>query len=73
MTIGVESVHALDRPTYLILFMAAFTATLFMTVALVAILDADKEGFLRSARSLILTIGRASRNARGTVLLYADM
>ena len=41
-------------------------------VSLVAILDADKEGFLRSARSLIQTIGRASRNARGTVLLYAD-
>lgn len=41
-------------------------------VSLVAILDADKEGFLRSARSLIQTFGRAARNARGTVLLYAD-
>ncbi len=41
-------------------------------VALVAILDADKEGFLRSARSLIQTIGRAARNAKGRVLLYAD-
>jgi excinuclease ABC subunit B len=41
-------------------------------VALVAILDADKEGFLRSARSLIQTIGRAARNVNGTVILYAD-
>jgi excinuclease ABC subunit B len=41
-------------------------------VALVAILDADKEGFLRSTRSLIQTIGRAARNVNGTVLLYAD-
>ena len=41
-------------------------------VSLVAILDADKEGFLRSARSLIQTIGRAARNVRGTVLMYAD-
>ena len=41
-------------------------------VSLVAILDADKEGFLRSARSLIQTCGRAARNVRGTVLLYAD-
>jgi len=41
-------------------------------VALVAILDADKEGFLRSARSLIQTSGRASRNARGRVIMYAD-
>jgi excinuclease ABC subunit B len=41
-------------------------------VALVAILDADKEGFLRSTRSLIQTIGRAARNAQGRVLLYAD-
>jgi excinuclease ABC subunit B len=41
-------------------------------VSLVAILDADKEGFLRSTRSLIQTFGRAARNARGTVLLYAD-
>ncbi len=40
--------------------------------ALVAILDADKEGFLRSARSLIQTIGRAARNVDGRVLLYAD-
>lgn len=41
-------------------------------VALVCILDADKEGFLRSRRSLIQTIGRASRNAHGRVILYAD-
>ena len=41
-------------------------------VSLVAILDADKEGFLRSARSLIQTIGRASRNVRGEAILYAD-
>src|SRR6056297_3453989 len=41
-------------------------------VSLVAILDADKEGFLRSARSLIQTFGRAARNVSGTVLMYAD-
>jgi excinuclease ABC subunit B len=41
-------------------------------VSLVAILDADKEGFLRSPRSLIQTIGRAARNANGQVLMYAD-
>ena len=41
-------------------------------VSLVAILDADKEGFLRSERSLIQTIGRAARNAQGRVILYAD-
>ncbi len=41
-------------------------------VALVAILDADKEGFLRSEMSLIQTIGRAARNAEGQVILYAD-
>lgn len=41
-------------------------------VSLVAILDADKEGFLRSERSLIQTIGRAARNANGTVIMYAD-
>jgi len=41
-------------------------------VSLVAILDADKEGFLRSERSLIQTIGRSSRNIRGTAILYAD-
>ena len=41
-------------------------------VGLVAILDADKEGFLRSASSLIQTIGRAARNARGRAVLYAD-
>ncbi|MDH3444272.1 MAG: helicase-related protein, partial [Deltaproteobacteria bacterium] len=41
-------------------------------VSLVAILDADKEGFLRSDRSLIQTIGRAARNVRGKVILYAD-
>ncbi len=42
-------------------------------VALVAILDADKEGFLRSETSLIQTIGRAARNAQGRVILYADI
>jgi excinuclease ABC subunit B len=41
-------------------------------VSLVAILDADKEGFLRSARSLIQTCGRAARNVNGRVLMYAD-
>ncbi|MFC2172083.1 excinuclease ABC subunit UvrB [Acidobacteriota bacterium] len=41
-------------------------------VSLVAILDADKEGFLRSARSLIQTFGRAARNTNGKVILYAD-
>jgi excinuclease ABC subunit B len=41
-------------------------------VALVAILDADKEGFLRSERSLIQTIGRAARNLNGRAILYAD-
>ncbi len=41
-------------------------------VTLVAILDADKEGFLRSGRSLIQTIGRAARNAEGQVIMYAD-
>jgi len=42
-------------------------------VSLVAILDADKEGFLRSTRALIQTIGRASRNVNGRVILYADV
>lgn len=42
-------------------------------VSLVAILDADKEGFLRSDRSLIQTIGRAARNANGHVIMYADV
>ncbi len=42
-------------------------------VSLVAILDADKEGFLRSTRSLIQTCGRAARNVRGTVIMYADV
>lgn len=42
-------------------------------VSLVAILDADKEGFLRSERSLIQTIGRAARNADGKVIMYADI
>src|SRR5262249_51386258 len=41
-------------------------------VSLVAILDADKEGYLRSERSLIQTMGRAARNVNGTVLMYAD-
>ena len=41
-------------------------------VSLVAVLDADKEGFLRSERSLIQTCGRAARNAAGTVIMYAD-
>lgn len=42
-------------------------------VTLVAILDADKEGFLRSERSLVQTIGRAARNAEGKVIMYADV
>lgn len=41
-------------------------------VSLVAIMDADKEGFLRSERSLVQTIGRAARNSRGKVIMYAD-
>ncbi|HIT69657.1 MAG TPA: UvrB/UvrC motif-containing protein, partial [Candidatus Aphodomonas merdavium] len=41
-------------------------------VALIAILDADKEGFLRSETSLVQTIGRAARNAQGRVIMYAD-
>jgi excinuclease ABC subunit B len=41
-------------------------------VSLVAILDADKEGFLRSTRSLVQTCGRASRNSRGMVIMFAD-
>jgi excinuclease ABC subunit B len=41
-------------------------------VSLVAILDADKEGFLRSARSLVQTFGRAARNLSGKVIMYAD-
>ena len=41
-------------------------------VSLVAILDADKEGFLRSSRSLVQTIGRAARNSEGRVIMYAD-
>ena len=41
-------------------------------VSLVAILDADKEGYLRSERSLIQTIGRAARNVEGKVIMYAD-
>jgi excinuclease ABC subunit B len=41
-------------------------------VSLVAVLDADKEGFLRSERSLIQTIGRAARHINGTAILYAD-
>src|SRR5207253_1107410 len=42
-------------------------------VSLVTILDADKEGFLRSERSLIQTIGRAARNLHGKVIMYADV
>lgn len=42
-------------------------------ISLVAILDADKEGFLRSATSLIQTVGRAARNAEGHVVMYADV
>ena len=42
-------------------------------VSLVAILDADKEGFLRSERSLIQTIGRAARNENGKVIMYAEI
>ena len=42
-------------------------------VSLIAIMDADKQGFLRSTRSLIQTIGRAARNAKGRVIMYADV
>ena len=42
-------------------------------ISLVAILDADKEGFLRSRTSLVQTIGRAARNAEGHVIMYADV
>ncbi|WP_257613006.1 helicase-related protein, partial [Oenococcus oeni] len=42
-------------------------------VSLVAILDADKDGFLRNERSLIQTIGRAARNSNGHVIMYADV
>jgi excinuclease ABC subunit B len=42
-------------------------------VSLVAILDADKEGFLRDARSLIQTVGRAARNVEGKAIMYADL
>ena len=41
-------------------------------VSLVAILDADNEGFLRSERSLVQTVGRAARNINGRVIVYAD-
>ena len=41
-------------------------------VSLIAIMDADKQGFLRSSRSLIQTIGRCARNAKGHVIMYAD-
>jgi excinuclease ABC subunit B len=41
-------------------------------ISLVAVIDADKEGFLRSATSLIQTVGRAARNAEGRVIMYAD-
>ena len=44
----------------------------FLKVSLVAILDADKEGFLRNERGLIQTIGRAARNSEGHVIMYAD-
>ena len=46
---------------------------IFRRSSLVAILDADKEGFLRSETSLIQTIGRAARNAEGHVIMYADV
>ena len=46
---------------------------IFRRSTLVAILDADKEGFLRSETSLIQTIGRAARNAEGHVIMYADV
>ena len=46
--------------------------SIFPEITLVAILDADKEGFLRSETSLIQTIGRAARNAEGHVIMYAD-
>ncbi len=45
---------------------------IYQKFSLVVILDADKEGFLRSNRSLIQTIGRAARNDKGEVIMYAD-
>ena len=45
----------------------------FPEVSLVAIIDADKEGFLRSKKSLIQIIGRAARNTNGKIVLYADL
>jgi excinuclease ABC subunit B len=78
-----SNVHSLDRPEILRdLRLGVYDVVVGVNllregldlpeVTLVAILDADKEGFLRSETSLIQTIGRAARNAGGLVLLYAD-
>lgn len=78
-----SNVHSLDRPEILRdLRLGVYDVVVGVNllregldlpeVTLVAILDADKEGFLRSETSLIQTIGRAARNINGTVILYAD-
>ncbi len=78
-----STVHSLDRPEILRdLRLGVYDVVVGVNllregldlpeVSLVAILDADKEGFLRSETSLVQTIGRAARNVSGTVLLYAD-
>jgi excinuclease ABC subunit B len=78
-----SNVHSLDRPEILRdLRLGVYDVVVGVNllregldlpeVTLVAILDADKEGFLRSETSLIQTIGRAARNISGTVLMYAD-
>ncbi|MCW5937677.1 MAG: excinuclease ABC subunit UvrB [Fimbriimonadaceae bacterium] len=79
-----SNVHSLDRPEILRnLRLGVYDVVVGVNllregldlpeVTLVAILDADKEGFLRSETSLIQTIGRAARNVGGTVILYADV
>lgn len=78
-----SNVHSLDRPEILRdLRLGVYDVVVGVNllregldlpeVTLVAILDADKEGFLRSETSLVQTIGRAARNVNGTVLMYAD-
>jgi excinuclease ABC subunit B len=79
-----SNVHSLDRPEILRdLRLGVYDVIVGVNllregldlpeVTLVAILDADKEGFLRSETSLIQTIGRAARNVNGTVIMYADV
>src|SRR5437667_11734005 len=78
-----SNIHSLDRPEILRdLRLGVYDVVVGVNllregldlpeVTLVAILDADKEGFLRSETSLIQTIGRAARNVQGKVLMYAD-